>query len=154
MALADEEGLILGCSHSEVAAGPLLELWKTKFQTRNQKQLMAQCSCKATPSTASVGMKHPHFFHRIYWHLRNLGTLWQFSLNEDTAGTFLQEEFHFLRFQWPWQIQLKQAEMGAKRKRMQTNIHNWRQDENCARAIFLENLAKNVLLSILESWKH
>lgn len=35
--------------------------------------------------------------------------------------------------------------MGAKRKRMQTSTHIWRQDDNCACAIFLENLAKNVL---------
>lgn len=28
---------------------------------------------------------------------------------------------------------------------MQTSKHIWRQDNNCARAIFLENLAKNVL---------
>lgn len=35
--------------------------------------------------------------------------------------------------------------MGAKRKRMQTSTHIWRQDDNCACAIFIENLAKNVL---------
>lgn len=28
---------------------------------------------------------------------------------------------------------------------MQTSTHIWRQDDNSARAIFLENLAKNVL---------
>lgn len=55
----------------------------------------SQCSCKAPHSTASVGMKHPHLLHRIiYWHLRNLGILWELSLSEDIAGVFLQEELH------------------------------------------------------------
>lgn len=35
--------------------------------------------------------------------------------------------------------------MGAKRKRMQTSTHIWRQDDNCARATFIKNLAKNEL---------
>jgi len=92
MALADDEGLILGCSHSEVVGGPLFKLWKKKFQTRNQKHHLYQCSCKVVSqsfNTSSGGMKHLHLFQTIHCHLRNPVVLRQFSVSEGTSRVFL-----------------------------------------------------------------